>query len=154
MAGVTTMSIPGRVYRCDGRQRDGEDIAGLDSSQDSRERRIAGIQITPLSRSASSRTVEFRTVRADAKRSCEPARELSSSIGICARQWHSVKTERAVPDPDVSLDLSRVFATTYERGRYARRLRYEAPPPAPLSHETAAWVSQMARTINDQASAS
>jgi hypothetical protein len=33
------------------------------------------------------------------------------------------------PDPDAWVDLAAVFRTTYERGRYARSLDYQAPPP-------------------------
>jgi hypothetical protein len=50
------------------------------------------------------------------------------------------------PDPDAPLDLAAVFATTYERGRYARSLRYGAPPPAPLSPDDAAWAGNLAKT--------
>jgi hypothetical protein len=48
------------------------------------------------------------------------------------------------PDPDVGLDIAAVFATTYERGRYARSLRYDAPPPAPLDADTVTWARQRA----------
>jgi hypothetical protein len=55
------------------------------------------------------------------------------------------------PDPDVWLDLASVFATTYERGRYARSLDYAAPPPVSLDDETRRWVMERARGGNGQA---
>lgn len=51
------------------------------------------------------------------------------------------------PDPDVGLDLAAVFVTTYERGRYARALRYAAVPPAPLSEGDAAWAASIAEAM-------
>ena len=52
------------------------------------------------------------------------------------------------PDPDVWLDLAAVFATTYERGRYARSLDYAAPPPVSLDDEARRWVMERARSGN------
>lgn len=49
------------------------------------------------------------------------------------------------PDPDVPLDLATVFATAYDRGRYARILDYGAPLGLPLAPEDLAWVEQTAR---------
>jgi hypothetical protein len=46
------------------------------------------------------------------------------------------------PDPDVIIDLERVFRQTYERGRYARSLRYGSEPLAPLSKKDKAWARQ------------
>jgi hypothetical protein len=50
------------------------------------------------------------------------------------------------PDPDLSLDLGAVFTTTYDRGRYARSLRYDAPPVVRLPPETRDWVLQQVRS--------
>lgn len=55
------------------------------------------------------------------------------------------------PDPDVWLDLAAVFATTYERGRYARSLAYASPPPVSLDDGTRHWVMERARGSNGQA---
>jgi hypothetical protein len=55
------------------------------------------------------------------------------------------------PDPDVWLDLAAVFATTYERGRYARSLDYASPPAVVLTDETRRWVMDRARGGNGQA---
>jgi hypothetical protein len=52
------------------------------------------------------------------------------------------------PDPDVWLDLAAVFATTYERGRYARSLDYASPPAVPLGDEMRRWVMEQARGGN------
>ncbi len=49
------------------------------------------------------------------------------------------------PDPDLLLDLGAVFATTYERGRYARALPYGAPPSAPLADADRRWAEELAR---------
>jgi hypothetical protein len=44
------------------------------------------------------------------------------------------------PHGDLLIDLSQVFATAYERGRFGRRLAYDKPCPAPLSEEQRRWV--------------
>ena len=51
------------------------------------------------------------------------------------------------PDPDIGLNLAEIFAHTFERGRYARSLRYDAAPPAPMSEETAAWARAQATRV-------
>lgn len=48
------------------------------------------------------------------------------------------------PDPDVPLDLAAAFATTYERGRYARVLRYDRPPEVAVDEATAQWLAERA----------
>jgi hypothetical protein len=55
------------------------------------------------------------------------------------------------PDPDVWIDLGAVFATSYERGRYARSLDYTAPPLIALDEETRRWVLEQARGSNGRA---
>jgi len=47
-------------------------------------------------------------------------------------------------DGDVNLNLAEVFASTYERGRYAQRLRYERPVSPPVPEADRAWVSALA----------
>ncbi len=42
------------------------------------------------------------------------------------------------PDPDMPINLARVFATTYAAGRYRRRLRYADYQP-PLAPELVGW---------------
>jgi hypothetical protein len=49
------------------------------------------------------------------------------------------------PDPDVALDLAALFATAYDRGRYRRLLRHDAPPPAALGADDRAWAEAVAR---------
>lgn len=49
------------------------------------------------------------------------------------------------PDPDVPLNLAAVVSTAYDRGRYARMLRYNVPPPGPLSPEDGRWAVEVAR---------
>lgn len=51
------------------------------------------------------------------------------------------------PDPDIPIDLGAVFATAYERARYARSLAYGAPPPAPVREEDRDWALGLARSM-------
>jgi Protein of unknown function (DUF4058) len=55
------------------------------------------------------------------------------------------------PDPDVWLDLAAVFATSYERGRYARSLDYASSPPISLDDPTRRWAMERARGGNGRA---
>jgi hypothetical protein len=48
------------------------------------------------------------------------------------------------PDKDLRCDLAAVFATTYERGRYARSIDYAQPLALPPGEADAAWVAQTA----------
>jgi hypothetical protein len=54
----------------------------------------------------------------------------------------------AAPDPDLALDLQGLFATTYERGRYHRSLRYSKPPAAPLCEGDAHWAQSLVPEVN------
>ena len=47
------------------------------------------------------------------------------------------------PDADVQCELQAVFDYTYERGRYARTLRYPAPTGHRLKPATREWVQQI-----------
>jgi Protein of unknown function (DUF4058) len=49
------------------------------------------------------------------------------------------------PDPDVPLDLSAVFATAYERGRYARSVRYASPLGLPIEPGDREWADEVAK---------
>jgi hypothetical protein len=51
------------------------------------------------------------------------------------------------PDPDIGLNIAEVFAITYERGRYARSLRYTAPPAGPLEGDLLTWTRERAATV-------
>jgi hypothetical protein len=48
------------------------------------------------------------------------------------------------PDPDVLLDLGAVFATAYERGRYAQLLDYTAPPSTLKNAADRTWAQRIA----------
>lgn len=48
----------------------------------------------------------------------------------------------SAPDPDIRVDLSAVFATTFERGRYARTIRYDDPLKLPLGDDDRAWIRE------------
>jgi hypothetical protein len=47
------------------------------------------------------------------------------------------------PDPDVRVDLAKVFRAAYKRGRYAGALAYGAPPTAPLKPEDQKWAQRV-----------
>jgi Protein of unknown function (DUF4058) len=47
------------------------------------------------------------------------------------------------PYPDLSFDLAAVFTTAYDRGRFARRIPYRAPCPAPLNEGDRKWVDEV-----------
>jgi hypothetical protein len=49
------------------------------------------------------------------------------------------------PDPDVMLDLGAVFATAYERGRYARLIDYTVSPSNVKKTADRAWAERMAK---------
>lgn len=49
------------------------------------------------------------------------------------------------PDPDLVFDLGAVLVTAYERGRYARALRYAAPPPVALNEANRGWAEAAVR---------
>jgi len=51
------------------------------------------------------------------------------------------------PDPDIGLNIAEVFGITYERGRYARSLRYAGPPPAPVDPELMNWANERAASL-------
>jgi hypothetical protein len=55
------------------------------------------------------------------------------------------------PDADVRIDLAAVMRTTYDRGRYARSVDYNAAPEAVRSSPHRAWVLQQAAADGDGA---
>jgi hypothetical protein len=50
------------------------------------------------------------------------------------------------PDPDISFELAAVFATTYDRGRFAKKLTYSDPPPG-LRREDREWGAEIVRAF-------
>jgi hypothetical protein len=50
------------------------------------------------------------------------------------------------PDEDVLLDLDAIFIITYERGRYARSIDYDAPLGLSLSPEDRLWAETLAKS--------
>jgi hypothetical protein len=50
------------------------------------------------------------------------------------------------PDPDIVIDLGLVFATAYERGRFRRRINYQAPP-AILRDEDKQWAETIVNAL-------
>lgn len=56
----------------------------------------------------------------------------------------------AAPDPDVNVELSVVFATTYSRGRYDRSINYRDPTKLALTSEELAFVHDTARQAAQQ----
>ena len=49
------------------------------------------------------------------------------------------------PDDDILLDLARVFATAYRRGRYARSIDYAAPLALVKNPDDRAWSERIAK---------
>ncbi len=49
------------------------------------------------------------------------------------------------PDPDILLDLAPVFATAYERCRYASRIDYSIPPSTVKKPADRAWAERTAK---------
>jgi len=49
------------------------------------------------------------------------------------------------PDPDVFLDLAEIFALAYQRGRYARLIKYDRPLDLPLHPWDKEWAEKVAR---------
>jgi hypothetical protein len=49
------------------------------------------------------------------------------------------------PDPDISINLSELYATAFERGSYTRVLDYQKPLAVPLAPEDRAWAEELAR---------
>lgn len=58
------------------------------------------------------------------------------------------------PDQDVLVDLAPVFATAFERGRYAQSLRYGALPHLPLPADELAWCAERAAAVRSTSIAS
>lgn len=48
------------------------------------------------------------------------------------------------PDMDIIVELQPVFAEAFARGRYERRLRYDAPPRSRLSRADREWAAGLA----------
>jgi hypothetical protein len=48
-------------------------------------------------------------------------------------------------DGTVSLNLAAAFIAAYDRGRYARRVRYQGPPSAPLTETDIKWAADITR---------
>ncbi len=61
------------------------------------------------------------------------------------RRLPKVPIPLLAPDPDVTIDLAALFATAYERGRYARLVDYRAPLTVPLGADDLAWAEGLAR---------
>lgn len=47
------------------------------------------------------------------------------------------------PDADLHISLSDVFTTSYDRGRFQRRIHYQGPPPSHLNTAEKTWVEKV-----------
>ncbi|HUY36587.1 MAG TPA: DUF4058 family protein [Pirellulales bacterium] len=47
------------------------------------------------------------------------------------------------PDADILIDLAAVFTVAYQRGRFKRRINYQAPAPAALSDDDRRWAAAL-----------
>ncbi|HEV3260187.1 MAG TPA: DUF4058 family protein [Gemmataceae bacterium] len=54
------------------------------------------------------------------------------------------------PDPDVSFDLAAVFTTSYDRGRFARKINYSVPL-SDLRREDQNWAAETVRSFSSRA---
>jgi Protein of unknown function (DUF4058) len=61
------------------------------------------------------------------------------------RPLPTIRFPLLAPEPDVALDLAAIFATTFERGRYARSIDYQAPLAIGLNPEDRAWAEALAK---------
>jgi hypothetical protein len=52
------------------------------------------------------------------------------------------------PDPDITLDLAAVYATTFEKGRYARSIDYKAELTISLAPDDRAWAEARAKGLD------
>jgi len=53
----------------------------------------------------------------------------------------------SAPDPDVLLNLAPIIGHAYDRGRYARNMRYDQPLDLPLDPEELAWAEEVAKSV-------
>jgi hypothetical protein len=74
------------------------------------------------------------------------------------RELYPVPLEQRLPririplahkDPDVVLDLQAAFARTWEAGPYPELLRYDEPPPGPLTDEEIAFCRRKVGAVED-----
>jgi hypothetical protein len=49
-------------------------------------------------------------------------------------------------DPDIPLDLAALYATAFDRGRYARRIDDTSPVTLPMAEEDRRWAADLVRT--------
>jgi hypothetical protein len=49
------------------------------------------------------------------------------------------------PDPDIHVDLQAAFDLAYQRGRYARSVRYDQPLTLALPQDDIAWIAERVR---------
>lgn len=63
------------------------------------------------------------------------------------RKLAKIPVPLRVPEPDVVIDLSALFSTTYDRGRYLRTLPYQKPLELPLSPDDLKWAAEQARSL-------
>jgi Protein of unknown function (DUF4058) len=62
------------------------------------------------------------------------------------RPLTSIRLPLMAPDPDLRLDLAAIYATAFEKGRYARAINYSEPLSVPLAPEDRAWAEERARS--------
>ncbi len=48
------------------------------------------------------------------------------------------------PDPDIHINLAEIFTAAYDRGPYARTVKYSGEPPGPMSPQDAQWARDVA----------
>ena len=75
------------------------------------------------------------------------ARRPRSTPGRCGTPSGPAHRGSALPDPDIPLDLGEAFRMTFDRGGYARVMRYSRPLPESLriSPEDRQWAENLGR---------
>lgn len=63
------------------------------------------------------------------------------------RKLPKIPVPLRAPDSDVVIDLSTLFATTYERGRYLRTLPYQKPLELPLAPDDLKWAAERTKSL-------
>jgi hypothetical protein len=59
------------------------------------------------------------------------------------RRLPRIRVPLARDDADVTLDLQEVFARNWDGSSYPELLRYEGPPPGPMTDEEVAWCENL-----------
>jgi hypothetical protein len=102
----------------------------------------SGRSTTRLSEEQLSQLGRFHYVIAVSR--AEPPRREAYQTTVRGR-LPRVAVPLAAGDADVTLDLQAAFTRCWDEGAYPDLLRYEGPPPGPMSAEDVAWCEDVLR---------